>query len=256
MSARWTRLAELIGVNSIPVIGVLAGDWSPATALTVYWFENLFASVLIALRLALHERWRDPATVPDVPEGSSFAARRPGPFLLAAIPFGLAHGVMLAAIFAFVLDTRPDTAQLMRAVPAIAALQALAFGTDLWTLADWPVARLTRDADYMQGRVVAVHLSLMVGMFLFAYFRTPAAFFGFFIGVKVLSDLSRMLPQLDQGTPDAPPRWLAAIMRRIPAQNGETFEEYWRRTNRTGGPPPRSATGKGRGQRGAERLPK
>ena len=36
---------------------------------------------------------------------------------------------------------------------------------------------------------------------------------------------------IDSGTPGAPPRWLAAVMRRFPRQNGESFEEYWLRTN-------------------------
>ena len=58
MLARLIRFAETLGVNSLPVVGLVAGDWSWSTALGVYWFENLIAAALVALRLLLHRRWR------------------------------------------------------------------------------------------------------------------------------------------------------------------------------------------------------
>ena len=235
MSRRLTRLAEILGINAIPVVGVLAGDWSPSTALAVYWAENLIASVLVAARLALHARWRDPASVPQVRPDSSFAPRRALAFLGTAIPFSLAHGVMLALVSAGVLHTRPDLDQLRQAAIALAVLQVLAFGVDLWTLAEWPVSRVNERADYILGRVMLVHLSILVGMFVAGWLDRPGAFFGFFVGCKVLSDLTALLPRIDGGTPGAPPRWLSRIMRRFPRQNGETFDEYLAAHQRAGG---------------------
>ena len=234
MSRYWVRLAELLGVNSIPIVGVLAGQWSPATALSVYWIENLLASIFTAARLYFYARWTDPATHPVVAEGSSFALRRPGPFLAMTIPFTLAHAVMLAGVFAVVLHMQPDFGDLQSAAFALLVVQGLAFGFDLWTLADWPVARVNDRADYLQGRVMLVHLSIFVGMFLVAWFDRPGAFFAFFVGAKALSDLGQLLPRIDSGTPDAPPRWLAAVMKRFPRHNGESFEEHWRRTHKGG----------------------
>jgi hypothetical protein len=80
------------------VAGVYAADWSWATALANYWWETLLGSLFVAVRLWLHGRWRDPASVPDVGPESSFAPRRAGAFLAMAVPFTLGHGVMLAAI--------------------------------------------------------------------------------------------------------------------------------------------------------------
>jgi hypothetical protein len=65
--------------------------------------EPAGASIFTATRLFLYARWSDSATHPVVAEGSSFALRRPGPFLAMTIPFTLAHAVMLAAVFAAVL---------------------------------------------------------------------------------------------------------------------------------------------------------
>ena len=238
MSRSWIRLAELLGLNSIPIVGVLAGQWSPATALCVYWVENLLASIFTAARLFLYARWSDPATHPVAAEESSFALRRPGPFLAMTIPFTLAHAVMLAGVFAAVLHMQPDLDDLRRATFALLVVQGLAFGVDLWTLAAWPVARLNDRADYLHGRVMLVHLSILIGMFLVAWFGRPGAFFGFFVGAKALSDIGQLLPRIDSGTPEAPPRWLAAVMKQFPRQNGESFAEYWRRTNLPAGTGP------------------
>jgi hypothetical protein len=48
------RLVPLLGVNAVPLGGVFLAGWSPATALTLYWWENLTGSALVALRIALH----------------------------------------------------------------------------------------------------------------------------------------------------------------------------------------------------------
>jgi hypothetical protein len=112
-------------------------------------------------------------------------------------------------------------------------MQGVSLGIDLWTLHAWPVARLNELADYATGRVVFVQLTTIVGLFTVALLNRPETFFAFFAGVKTLSDITRMLvPRVDQGTPDHPPAWLGAIMKRFPARHGETFEEHWRRTHR------------------------
>jgi hypothetical protein len=233
---RWTKLAEMLGVNSIPVLGVFAGDWTSSTGLAVYWFENLIAAALVTARLALHRRWQPPPVRGAAPVR---LAKAPSEMLVTAVPFTLAHGLFLIPAFVMVTKTPPEPDQLWQAAVALLTLQGLAFGIDLWTLAAWPAAKVNERADHLLGRVALVHISMIVGMFLFAWLETPAAYFGFFVGCKVLADLSSFLPKPDQGTPDRPPRWLAAIMRHVPLQNGETFEAYWVRTNR---PPDPSAT--------------
>ena len=222
----------MLGVNSIPVLGVFAGDWTSATGLAVYWFENLIASGLVTARLALHRRWQPPPIKGVAPAPR---AKAPSEMLVTAVPFTLAHGLFLIPAFLLVTDAPPDPHHLWQAAIALLILQGLSFGIDLWTLADWPAAKVNERADHLLGRVALVHISMIVGTFLAAWFETAAAYFGFFVACKVLADLSSFLPKLDQGTPDRPPRWLAAIMRRFPQQNGETFEEYWVRTHRAPG---------------------
>jgi hypothetical protein len=228
--ARLTRLAETLGVNSLPVVGVFAGDWSWATALAVYWAENLIATVLIGLRLWLHRRWRAGAAAP-----ADVRISAPGPFVGTALAFTAAHGVFLVLVFAMVTKFWPDLATLRQALLALIVMQGLAFGLDLWTLDEWPASRVNERADHLLGRVVLVHLSIIAGMIGFAIFDTEWAFFAVFAGLKALSDIGQLLPRAAAApTPSAPPRWLAAVMRRFPRQNGESFEDYWARTHRPG----------------------
>ncbi len=236
-----TRLIEMVGVNSVPVLGVFASDWSSATALSVYWAENLIAAVLIGARLWLHRRWSaDVVPSPSLTTGPRpVVAQAPGTFLGTAIPFTLAHGVMLGAVFVVVVKASPDMADLQHAIVALLVFQGLAFGIDLWTLDRWPPQRVNERADHLLGRVVLVHLSIIAGMFLAAWLDQPGAFFGFFVGCKVLADLTQFLPRINTAPGSAPPRWLSALMRRFPKKDGLTFEEHWTRSHGgTAVPPP------------------
>ena len=146
-------------------------------------------------------------------------------------------------MFLIITKLTPDPEQLRQAALALLVLQGLAFGVDLWSLDSWPAARVNERADHLLGRVALVHLSIIFGMFLFAWLERPIAFFGFFVGCKLLADLSSFLPKptIDQGTPDRAAAVAAAIMRHVPRHNGETFEEYWVRTNRPPDQPAQAA---------------
>lgn len=230
---RFTRLLEMVGVNSVPVLGVFASDWSSATALSVYWAENLIAAVLIGARLWLYRRWSaDAAPSLSLTTGPRpVVAQAPGTFLGTAIPFTLAHGVMLGAVFVVVVKASPDMADLQQAIVALLVFQGLAFGIDLWTLDRWPAHRVNERADYLLGRVVLVHLSIIAGMILAAWLDRPGAFFAFFVGCKVLADLTQFLPRINTAPGGAPPRWLSALMRRFPKKDGLTFDEHWTRSH-------------------------
>ncbi len=230
---RFTRLLEMVGVNSVPVLGVFASDWSSATALSVYWAENLIAAVLIGARLWLYRRWSaDAAPSLSLTTGPRpVVAQAPGTFLGTAIPFTLAHGVMLGAVFVVVVKASPDMADLQQAIVALLVFQGLAFGIDLWTLDRWPAHRVNERADHLLGRVVLVHLSIIAGMILAAWLDQPGAFFAFFVGCKVLADLTQFLPRINTAPGSAPPRWLSVLMRRFPKKDGLTFDEHWTRSH-------------------------
>lgn len=189
MLIRLVRLVEAIGVNALPIGGVVAGGWSQATALSLYWWENLAAGLFIAARLLLHQRWNPGTPLP------ANRLQQPGQFFVTTLAFTIAHGVFLAAVFALVLKAGPDAGHLRAAIVPLAGLQAFAFGVDAWTLATWPQARVHALADHLLGRVVLVHLSLIAGLVLYGAVDREWAFFTCFATLKGLSDLARFLPR-------------------------------------------------------------
>src|SRR6185295_3720279 len=53
---RLIRAFQLVGLNSVPVVGVLAVGWSDGTALALYWCESVLGALLVALRIRLHRK--------------------------------------------------------------------------------------------------------------------------------------------------------------------------------------------------------
>ena len=82
-------------------------------------------------------------------------------------------------------------------------------------------------SEIAPGRVVLVHLSVIGGMALLAWWGEPRAFFGIFVVLKLLADLGGVLPQI-QPTKE-PPRWITWAVARF-GKPGE-FEQYWRDTH-------------------------
>jgi hypothetical protein len=134
--------------------------------------------------------------------------------------------VFLVAVLAF-MSERPDVDQVRQGGIGIVICHALALSFDSWRLDQWPFARLKHQAMQIMGRVVLIHMAILGGM-MFAFTRnTPGAFFTVFVWLKFFSDIGSLLPQWN---PQEPPRLLVWMLKRVPKQRGETFEEYWRRT--------------------------
>ena len=51
---RFLRLTQLVGVTSVPVLGVTWAGWTNATALVLYWWETLILVLLVAARIHIH----------------------------------------------------------------------------------------------------------------------------------------------------------------------------------------------------------
>jgi hypothetical protein len=220
---RWPRLFELIGLNTIPIVGVFAQGWSASTALTLYWLESIAMAAFLMIRIALHRHWtrkRGHERQPLLQE-----------VLVTSIPFSVAHGVFLGFFF-FALNVAPDRHTVVQAAQLMLLVEGLTLAFDMRSLADWPLARLRERSELLFGRVALVHLTIIVGGAMLAYNGAPARALTVFVVLKALSDLGSLLPRnVAAGTDHAPPAWIAWIGRVFPKQNGETFEEYWRRTH-------------------------
>lgn len=233
------QLLRLFAASIVPGGGFLLAGWSAATALTLYWIDNLVGSVAMGARIVIHRRSTGLAGHGRAHLGATYSTGSRGArtthkfqsflaeFLAASLGFTAAHGVFLAVLLLGLMAQQPDVESVRQGTIGIAICHALALGFDARRLAGWPFARLKQQAMQVMGRVVVVHFTIMGGMAFFAWRGTPGAFFSVFIGLKFMADLASMLPQYN---PQEPPRWLVAVMNLLPLRKkGESFEAYWRR---------------------------
>jgi hypothetical protein len=234
----------VVVLNLVPAGGVVLRGWSPATALTLYWGENLVGSVLIALRIALHRRmtrkrghYRGQI---DVKDGTTGRVRsRPSTFLAEFTTVGLAfclvHGVFLAALLAIVVKESPSPAELRQGLPWMLGAQLGWFLLDLPYLRNWSFAELKRLADRLIGRIGLIHFALMGGMLIAAFSSRPRAFFAAFGTLKALADLGSLLPA-GSGPPAEAPRWFLWTTRRLGQDRHRKTRQdvatWWRDTTR------------------------
>ena len=232
------RVFRLVAANLVPGGGFLLAGWSPATALTLYWFDNILSALAMGARIFLHRRFTGAAGHNRPHIGATYSTGKgsaPVPFrsflaefLVTSVSFTVGHGIFLAFVLGVLLE-RPDVSAVRQGAMAMAVCHAIALTLDAWRIQDWPFARLRHQAVQIMSRVILVHVAILGGMLLFAYRGTPGAFFSIFVWLKLLSDIGSMLPQYD---PREPPRLLVALMNLFPKQKGESFEDYWRRTKK------------------------
>jgi len=233
MNTRFSRLFLAGGQNAVPLSGWFLAGWTPGTTLLLFWFENLALSIFLAARIAAH--WT--ATRKRGHAGGFLKT-----FLLTALAFTLAHGVFLFFVLGVLLKDTVSREDVIAGLQWMLAAQVASLAFDMWHIGGWPFAEIRARTDWMMGRVVMVHLSILFGMFLFMWMEQPWWFFSIFIGLKAMMDIGSLVPQWQ---PKEPPAWLVSTMNRIGPAPGvakkkgglagqrkedETFTDYWHRT--------------------------
>lgn len=230
------QLFPVLGVIAIPALGWFAQHWSGATTLVVYWFENVATCLFVMARIALHRRWtpkyghfRYRAPQSGGPPNRSFLAG----FAVTSLAFCAAHGIFLGAILALLAHNDAPAFQLLdldwRSIGwgclSVLLFLTLDFLLALVDLRRWSFRDVEQTANIGLGRVMVVHLTLLLGFAGIAATDAPSTLFGVFVVLKTLAALSAVVPQWE---PDRPPRWLSDLMNRLPnVHPGERFEDFW-----------------------------
>lgn len=243
MVKQLTKVLAALGVNTVPAAGWVLEGWSPGTMLAVYWFETMAASLLVAARIALHQRaapraghfrYRPRATgTGQAPAaGGSYLAH----FLTISVVFSLAHGfflgvaAVLLTVNGYAAQAGLNWAEIRNGCGLVLALLLAGFAADVPGLRNRPFAWIERLGDATFGRVAVIHLTIILGMAAVAFTGADRALIGVFVVLKTMSDLALVLPQWD---PERPPGWLCWAMDRVPnVQQGKktgpkTFAEFW-----------------------------
>lgn len=230
------RVAAALAVIGVPLVGWFFVDWSGLTTLAVYWFETLVGCAFITARIAVHQRWNPRRghfryEPPDAPRRSSRRSSFLAGFAVTSTVFCAAHGVFLVAILLVFRGGHDghfveiDWRSVGFGCLSVLLFLALGFLTDLSTLRQWTFGAVEQMANQGLGRVVVVHLTLILGFFGIAVTGAPDALFGIFVILKSLSALSYAVPQWQ---PAEPPKWLSRIMNRLPnVHPGQRFEQFW-----------------------------
>ncbi|CAN5727175.1 DUF6498-containing protein [soil metagenome] len=191
----------------------------------------------MALRIIIHQRLKPvQGHFVYVPLKEAQQGRRGtylGYFFTISMLFTIAHGIFLAA-FLFVLThnghseiANLNPAELKQGCKWVLIILSLNFVVDLFSLKERSFEWLEKYGNRTIGRVLVVHMTLILGLAAVALTGATRALFAVFITFKTLCDLSSVFPQWN---PKEPPVWLCRIMDKVPnAQKpGMKFADFWK----------------------------
>jgi hypothetical protein len=172
----WVALAGVTLVNSLPLVGVLAFGWNVFAIIVLYWIENIFIGVAHAARIhAAGQIQRKPR---QGREEAMFFAMHYGIFTLV-------HGVFVFAFFGAMFGLSAPLAGLVVSVLALAGWQAAVLFMDIAERKGLEAADLGTLMLAPYGRILALHLTILGGVFLVNALGQPVWAVAVLVGVKI-----------------------------------------------------------------------
>lgn len=198
-----SSVVALICVNLFPVFGVLYWGWDVFPIMLLFWSENVIIGFYNVLRMIACE----------FKEASAWIAK------LFMIPFFIvhyggftaAHGIFVFALFgeSYLRDSfgpRPDVIwqvvleyNLIFAVAALFLSHGYSFVRNYLGRGEYRRYTLTKLMGLPYGRVVLLHITLILGGFLIILLESPTAGLLLFILLKIVMDLRAHLREHREG---------------------------------------------------------
>ncbi len=188
---RFPSVIILIVANLVPLYGVLFWGWDLFTLMVAYWMETAAIGFWNIVHMAVLARWAALFMVPF--------------FIVHFGGFMLGHFLFLWQMFGGVWNENvANVEEFLRAIPvdwgvwiAFAALfisHGLSFFFNAlrpwWRGEDQPPGAAQNVMSGTYGRVMVMHVTILFGAALAAYFKTPAAAFVLLIALKIFVDVS------------------------------------------------------------------
>lgn len=249
VAMRLAACVVVLLVNAVSIVGVLYHDWSVASVLVLYWFENLLVAACTCIRIAVHRRltrkrghWRD-SQLGISSNGKPLRGGLLAEYATGAFVFTFAHGVFVAIIvFALGHEHADDPLwrfslhQVGYGALVVAAMLAAELMVDLATLRSRSYAWMQEQARRRMGRVVILHLVIIFGMAAVAMTGSPLGIIFLLVGLKTLTELATAAagerggdePAADN-LPQEPPAWVLKFADRFGKHKGgaEAFRAQW-----------------------------
>ncbi|HEY1171459.1 MAG TPA: DUF6498-containing protein [Verrucomicrobiae bacterium] len=194
---RWAEpgLWIIIAGNLVPLVGVMFFGWEAFTLMLLFWCENVIVGVFTALRMLL-ARPR---------ETKAWAAKA---FLLPffCVHYGIftfVHGMFVISFFGrsdgfMPMHSGPgdlipavQEAKLGWAIAGIVASYAVYFFWDYLRTGDYRKATLPQIAMEPYGRVIVLHVAILLGGILLAIFNAPSIVLLLLVALKTALDVRR-----------------------------------------------------------------
>ena len=177
--------------------------WSATTVLVLYWFENLLTAIFTCIRIAVHRQltrkrghWRT-GQLGLLVNGQPSRSGLLGEYATMAFVFTLAHGVFVGMIVLLIGREHADdsiwqfsAAQFRQGAGWIALMLALDLAVDLAGIKARSYAALKSYVQARVGRVIVLHLTIIIGMFAMLATHSPFAILYLLIAFKTLWDLA------------------------------------------------------------------
>lgn len=193
---RLGRLTHLVGLNAVPIAGLMWAGWSDGTALALYWCETFIVLFLVALRIRIHRKLtnkRGHFTGPN-----SYFSRQ---FLFVGLFFLLAPAIFVAVAAG---NAHIDVHALGRGLLYASGFLLIGLLLDLTTIRDQPFMWVRRMANLTWWRVLLINIAGLSGVFGVG-FDYPRAGVITFIALKVYTDLAANVNDYD---PREAPRFM------------------------------------------------
>lgn len=197
--AEFWPVATLILANLLPLVGVYLWGWSLTDLLLLYWLENAVVGAYTILTLLV--AWREgPSTVTKIATKLFMV-----PFFTFHYGmFWFVHGLFLMTFFGggprlpgqpqgFLLAPLEDALSrgdaFMWPLLAIAVSHGVAFVTQFLATGEFRTASENEVMVRPYGRVVVLHITIVVGGFLAAFLGPSQGVLVMFVFVKIVADV-------------------------------------------------------------------
>ncbi len=193
--ADWTRPSVLVMIlaNAIPLVGVFVWQWEVFPLLLLFWFENVIMGVFNALKMLL--------AAPDQPVTWALKLFMVPFFSFHYGMFTFVHGVFVMGFFGGAFRAGagfPTPAVFWQsaceqkvewAILGLAVSHAVSFGTNYLGHGEFRRASLPLLMQQPYGRVVVLHLTLLLGGFLMMALHSPVVGLALLVVLKTALDV-------------------------------------------------------------------
>jgi hypothetical protein len=181
--ARASRFLTTVVRHAVPINGVFASDWHPATAITVYWVESVLLALATAGLCALFAR-RTPAV--EIRN----AGIEPGSVLAFHVGSLMVFGAFLGGILLIMIgnghfDEPMRWPEIRSGVELMLVVVGVGLVIDLWGFDRFTVASMRSRVDACTVRWALFWLLGFFGTFIIGITGQAVLFFGFFAALKV-----------------------------------------------------------------------